>query len=37
VVIFVTIEVSRAAEHAKKDRRGKDKGLLSIGRSNKEK
>ena len=36
VVIIATIAVSRAAERAKKLEEEKDKGLLGLGRSNKE-
>jgi len=36
IVIFATIAVSRAAERAKKAEEEKDKGLLGLGRSNKE-
>ena len=36
IVIFATIAVSRAAEWAKKLEEEKDKGLLGLGRSNKE-
>ena len=36
IVIIATIAVSRAAERAKKLEEEKDKGLLGLGRSNKE-
>ena len=36
IVIFATIAVSRAAERAKKLEEERDKGLLGLGRSNKE-
>lgn len=36
VVIFATIAVSRAAERAKKLEEERNKGLLGLGRSNKE-
>ena len=36
VVIFATIAVSRAAERAKKLEAEQNKGLLGLGRSNKE-
>jgi uncharacterized BrkB/YihY/UPF0761 family membrane protein len=36
VVIFATIAVSRAAERAKKIEEEQNKGLLGLGRSNKE-
>jgi hypothetical protein len=36
VVIFATIAVSRAAERAKKLEEEQNKGLLGLGRSNKE-
>jgi hypothetical protein len=36
VVIVATIAVSRAAERSKKAEEDKEKGLLGLGRSNKE-
>jgi hypothetical protein len=36
IVIFATIAVSRAAERAKKLEEERSKGLLGLGRSNKE-
>ena len=36
IVIFATIAVSRAAERAKKLEEEQNKGLLGLGRSNKE-